>query len=223
VVINSEAHPEPLGVLLMSVLDQVRSNPDAAFEIYDFYVDASRSSVVSDGRVQTGGPCTILEECNRTLVTLKVGNLPGRDYYFPWKPSGVGIVEVPMAAPDGTIVVTGGMNGCSVEVIQRGSTLVFYHDADGCQMRNTVPVDGSPIFRRDYKEYAPHDIGYKTMDALKATRAYLYQFVFVKTGQIWKAFVSGVMLDGSQRGRVTGSFRDAPSKMMGSFPKLKTE
>jgi hypothetical protein len=88
-------------------------------------------------------PAPCRRNANRTLVTLKVGNLPGRVYYFPRTPSGVGIVEVRIAAPDGTIVVTGGMNGCSVEVIQRGSTLVFYHDADGCQMRNTVSVDGS--------------------------------------------------------------------------------
>jgi hypothetical protein len=53
---------------------------------------------------------------------------------------------------------------------------------------------------------------------MSGRRAFLYQYVFVRTGQIWKAFVSAVMLEGSHRGQVTGSFRDAPSKMKGSFP-----
>ena len=92
-----------------------------------------------------------------------------------------------------------------MEVIRRdGTTLVFYHDADGCALRSSVPpVGGDTVYRCDYKDYAPNNAGFKMMDSLKATKAFLYQFVFVKCGEEWKAFVSGILLSGSQTSNVT--------------------
>jgi hypothetical protein len=45
--------------------------------------------------------------------------------------------------------------------------------------------------------------------------------LFVKKGATWKAFVSGIMLAGSQNGVISGAFRDAPDKCIGTFTKLK--
>jgi hypothetical protein len=209
----------------MSNLDQLRSNPNAWFQVYDAYVDATGYACATDGREQVGGPCTLGASSSSTLVTITVGSAAGRDYYFPWKPRGVGLVKVPASAPDGTIVVTGGMNGCSIEVIQQGGgTLVFYHDADGCMLRNVVPpVDGDTIFSSRYRDYAPHETGFNMVNGLRAQRSFLYQFVFVKKGSIWMAFVSGIVLAGSHNVTISGSFRDAPDKCIGTFTKAKKD
>jgi hypothetical protein len=208
---------------MTNVLDQVRGAPEATFNIYDFYVDGTDYPVVKNGKETKGGPCQLSAETSATVTKVKVRAEPGRDYYFPWQPSGVGSVEVPTNAPDGTIVVTGGMNGCAMEVVQRdGTTLVFYHDADGCALRSSVPpVSGETLYRCDYRNYASNQVGYKTSDALKMTKSFLYQFVFVKSRAEWKVFVCGILLSGSQSHDVTGTFNDHPNKLIGSFTKFK--
>jgi hypothetical protein len=61
----------------------------------------------------------------------------GKDWYFPYMnatPGGVGECTVPIGQPDGTLALTGSMNGCALQVNRTENDFVFYHDSNGTSL-----------------------------------------------------------------------------------------
>jgi hypothetical protein len=208
----------------MSVLSDFRANPEKTMEKADFMVDATGYPVMPLPLVtncQYGGPCSLKEVKDSGGVTrLKVGN-GGSDYFFPWVNRGVGEVKVSKGVPDGTIVVTGGMNGCSLVVTDTGTHYVFYHDADsrylgaGPQFRKDV--EGNRVCAVGPRTYDPLSIGYKIADDARFTIAYFSQLMIVKHGGRWKVFNSGILHSGGLKTKVESTYRPTITKLLTSF------
>lgn len=84
----------------------------------------------------------------------------GQDYFYPWVPDGVGTVQVPKNVPDGTIVMTGGLNGCGITVSEEGNSYIFYHDAN-CQYLTPANTRGKVVATAKPRDYDPLDWGFK--------------------------------------------------------------
>ncbi len=88
---------------------------------------------------------------------------PSTDYFYPWLQTGVGWVKVPKAVPNGTIVLTGGVNGCRLVVTDSGADYYFYHDGDskyltGAMLTGNIVADVRP------SHYDPLGIGNKIFE-----------------------------------------------------------
>ena len=139
----------------LEALQELRGDPDKAFANCAFMVDNSK---ITDN---AGCNCCVeitqligAKHENMFLLTLRP-DVKGGDYFYPYVAGGGGIGSnfVPACAPKGTLVFTGGMNGCSIQVDEVGDALMFMHCQDGCN----VPVEkslGRKVARVDYKDYA---------------------------------------------------------------------
>jgi hypothetical protein len=210
------------------MIDRLKADPDTIVKTYDFYFDfrGVRNDVKQPAKYEEGGSCTFTAALpTRTnCVTVSVVN-DGPDYFFPWVPRGVGAVDVPVSAPDGTIVATGQLNGCTFEAIQKGDRIWFYHDGDSKYLRKTVqPVAGTQLCVVAPADYSPGDLGallmgisQKHADAAKdptKTRAFCYQLFAVKVGGTWKVYSCGLLLF---NGVPTEGFKEQPTKLVATF------
>lgn len=135
----------------------MRAEPSIAFEKFGFFVG-------SDVYTHTtlGGPCAIAcDPANGAVYKLTAKQGHG-DYFFPYvhvTSGGVGVCIVPAGQPNGTMVMTGGMNGCALQVNRSGTDFYFYHDANGQSMVGKL-TPGEVVCRVEYKSYAgPMNIG----------------------------------------------------------------
>lgn len=175
-------------------LSILRNNPTHACSCIGFLTKADEI------RTKTGGPCTI--RCAKIAENIfeldaKAG---GRDYYFPYIPGGLGTCEVPRTAPVGTIVLTGGMNGCVLQVDRINSHFLFIHDANGRHIRPNPPIT---VCRVDYCDYAgpptSRGIGLGISFALSKVpsmdlKPYPCNTILcVKEQDRWKVYSSGIM------------------------------
>lgn len=110
-----------------------------------------------------GGPCTI-QGTDLSDGVFRLQSVPteysNSDYFYPWIQTGVGSVRVPKNVPDGTIVMTGGLNGCTLVVSQEGNHYNFYHDADSKYL-TPAGIAGVEIARVRPADYDPLDWGHK--------------------------------------------------------------
>ena len=177
-----------------SALALLRTDPDAALAKYGFAVD---SSVYTAGTI--GGGCLLHAESaggNIFRLTAKQG---AGDYFFPYintTDGGVGVCVVPKGQADGTIVATGGMNGCSLQVNKSGNDFYFYHDLNGSSMAGKL-TPGTVVCRVDYKDYVgPLDIGSKLVHKYMSKNSkagYEYYCITVHNGGKWKVYVSALI------------------------------
>jgi hypothetical protein len=111
----------------------LRSDPGETTKKYRFVVE---SDVYRSGA--TGGPCTIAcDHLNDNIYRLRVTGITGGDFYYPYVTSGdsVGRCRVPVGQADGTMVLTGGMNGCAIQVNRLDSNeFEFCHDKNSCSI-----------------------------------------------------------------------------------------
>ncbi len=121
------------------------------------------------------------------------------DYLFPYINSdqgGVGVCVVPAGRANGTLVVTGGMNGCALEVNKSGSDFYFYHDNNSTSLKGKL-TPGEVVCRVNYKDYVgPLDIGQKLVDQYLTERVgagYEYYCITVRSGGRWKVYVSALI------------------------------
>ena len=220
-------------------LQELRNNPAIAIENYDFYVDFSECKkktsdinegdpISNGGKSQEGGRCTISfskVETSRVVRLKAEANNAGSDYYFPWLPKGVGYVDVPLGLPNGTIVVTGGMNGCGLSVKREPNALKFMHDADCKYLK---PIEHGLLCRVDTSMYN----GEKgknlmlTNSAQVQALSYLFQLLIIKSSNQWHVVVSGLMItpkmvklkgDLAVESEPVESFQPAENKVLATF------
>ncbi|HEX3485594.1 MAG TPA: hypothetical protein VHT51_11075 [Micropepsaceae bacterium] len=207
----------------MSALDDFRNNPEVAIEKYDFMVDAREGFKATKlpglTNCEYGGPCTLTEgKAVNGVIRLTVTS-GGNDYFFPWVNRGVGEVNVPKASSNGTIVVTGGMNGCSLEVTENGPNLIFYHDADS----NRLGVLKAPVGTRKCRVEPKTYMGMINMGENIISKsfgdgsAYFHQLLIVKHGGKWKVFGCGVVIGQGLTTPPKQAFRGSTSKFLASF------
>ena len=143
-------------------LATLRADPVNACMADVYRMALAAGSFAGTGNLVEGGRCTIDARAPAPgffdLSATQAG--AGGDYFYPWVRQGVGWVRVPKAAPDGTIVMTGGVNGCSIVVTQDGSDFVFYHDGDSRYLTPQM-MTGTEIARAGNKDYDPLGWGEK--------------------------------------------------------------
>ena len=183
------------------VLEKLKADPVSACQEYRFEVDSDIYQVQNQG-----GECKI--SCSKAagnIYILKASAGTGA-YYYPWRPSGVGglgWVEVPKKAANGTLVITGGMNGCSLYVNDLGNQYIFTHDADGKHF-NVANAPGKNVCKVTYKDYAtPLELGRRLFEEKMKKALSLYKelgsvwfayfLITVKHGGRWKVLASGVV------------------------------
>jgi hypothetical protein len=181
-----------------SVLAALRANPLAAFEKYGFVVQ-SETYLQGD----SGGPCII--ECsnhNDNIYLLRAKDRAGGDWYYPYITSGtsVGRCRVPVGQPDGTLVVTGGMNGCATQVNRvDGGFFEFHHDKNSCSIAKLPHLlPGRVVCHIGYEDYAgPNERLQQNIVADAASRgvmtAHEHYVIAVKAKGRWHMFNSSIL------------------------------
>jgi hypothetical protein len=173
----------------------LRADPGTAMAKYGFVVGNAVYTTTT-----IGGVCLLgCESAGGNIYKLTANQGQG-DWLFPYintAGGGVGVCVVPAGQVDGTIVVTGGMNGCSLQVNKSGNDFYFYHDNNGNSMKGKL-TPGEVVCRVDYKDYAgPLDIGKKLVDQYPMTAhvraGYEYYCITVHHGGRWKVFVSALI------------------------------
>ncbi|MEM9056491.1 MAG: hypothetical protein AAGD86_03385 [Pseudomonadota bacterium] len=184
-------------------LASLRENPEATCTTKRFQVV---SKVFMNQN--NGGPCKAT--CTRLsgdIFRIDVDSGTG-DYYFPYRTAGVGGLgscAVPRNAPDGTLVLTGAMNGCALVVQALSDTvLMFTHDADGRHF-NRSKADGKVLAEIKYADYAgPGEVAkamfsHKSAEVMKKGKSmksgagFFYYLLTVKHGGKWKVYSSGTV------------------------------
>ena len=121
----------------------------------------------------------------------------GGDWFFPYRHK-VGMCIVPVGQPEGTLVLTGGMNGCTLTVYQHSGNFYFYHDNNGLYLRDMNPgPPGELVCNVPYRSYGgPLDIGQKqATDLTKSMKMpvnFQHTLITVRSGARWKVYVTGV-------------------------------
>ncbi|MCH4090525.1 hypothetical protein [Acetobacter sp.] len=140
------------------MLHDLRTNPGVAFRSGFYFV---QPKIYNNGTDSLGGECSVQcryygkNENGWPIYELTVTEGQG-DYYYPYIQTpfgGVGTCIVPKNAPVGTLVLTGAMNGCSLQVNETDSALHFYHDTNGRSMIGKL-TPGTVVARVNYSTYA---------------------------------------------------------------------
>jgi len=204
----------------MSKLELLRRNAEETIKENDFFVDTRGCALAGNNgivpRVQAGHSISFAESVQSGVTRLAI-KPDGDDYYFPWVNRGVGHVTVPLNTPNGTVVVTGGMNGCSLQVNKYNGQLIFYHDADSCYLGNLHNPQGEKLCRVEPRLYMLIPRGEQLVNESKGKYSYLYQMLCVKNGGRWKIVYSGILLEGGIDMKIHQAFLPGVSKFLASF------
>lgn len=184
-------------------LTSLRRSPEATCQAKRFQVE-SKVYMNQDA----GGPCKV--SCTRIagdICRLKVDSGSG-DYYFPYRTAGVGGMGsclVPRNAANGTLVLTGAMNGCALVVQALGTNvLVFTHDADGKHFKRDEAA-GDVLAEVKYSDYAGANEFGKNMfmrktsevaakgKEMKSGAGFFYYLLTIKHEGKWKVYTSGTV------------------------------
>lgn len=182
-------------------LKNLRSDPTAACN-----ANVYRTTYAVSAQTPTvGGRCTISETtAAKGFYDLAASSSAiGTDYYFPWVRTGVGTVSVPKGVPDGTIVLTGGLNGCTIVASEFGNNYHFYHDGDSKYLKDT-DITGNELARVEPKDYDPLGWGQKQFEnalqeaseagiAPKGDVSYAHYVVAVKRQGRFGFYATGLM------------------------------
>lgn len=151
-----------------------------------------------------GGACRIsAKKLDTDIYELQAESGAGTDYFYPWLRCGVGWVRVPDTVPDGTMVVTGGVNGCSITASHHGGYYYFYHDGDSKYLDDGM-VQGGKLAHVAPKDYDPLGMGNTTFSLAlqeasrkgvkpKGDTSYGHFVMAVKTKGRFGFYASGIM------------------------------
>ena len=182
-----------------SPLALLRKDPGSACATSSFIVN----SKLSLHNPAVGGPCTVsCEKLDDEVYQLNASTGTG-DFFFPYvfaTSGGVGSCVVPIGQPDGTLALTGSMNGCALQVNKHGTNFYFYHDTNGQYIAQmAMPPPGQVVCRVENKSYAgPLNIGESiaidvNRDVASRKQAYFqHGIICVRTGGKWGVYVTGV-------------------------------
>ena len=172
----------------------LRSDPDAALAKYGFAID---NDVYKNTTL--GGGCLLSASSAGGNVYRLTATQGSGDFFYPYiytTGGGVGVCQVPKGQSEGVLVVTGGMNGCSMQANKSGNDFHFYHDNNGNSMKGKM-TPGEIVCRVDYKDYAGAlEIGKHLVDKyLTGTTGagYEYYCITVRNGGRWKVYVSSLI------------------------------
>lgn len=194
-----------LALLRRSPLDACRSNV--------YRTGPQPGSFTGQGQLVEGGPCSLnVSQFGDGAFDVKAvaSSYASSDYFYPWLQRGVGWVKVPKSVPNGTIVLTGGVNGCTIVVTELLGDYFFYHDGDS---RHLYPglTTGREVARVGPADYDPGDAGsnafQQRLAALAAARtqpsgdvSYGHFVIAVKHAGQFGLYVTGLMsLNGFSR------------------------
>jgi len=224
--------------------DKAMGNPDGSMQLQKLRFDTDTAvrelmflvrPDATFGNLTVGGPCDI--ECTKlrdAVYALKPVGGSGPHYFFPYVQAGgggVGHCLVPSGAAVGTLVITGGMNGCSLEVRSRGSDLMFMHDANGSSLaglgNGDVRRSGDVLCRADARGYMnPYEHNLVRAICERSTShsdvgsVPVHSLITVKTINGWKVVHSGVFEITTMAGtKKTESYERIPtiSDLVGRF------
>jgi hypothetical protein len=204
---------------MATALEELRANPESAMGRHDFFVDVRGYQTTPNGvKCEIGGSITLNENLKKengvTRLTIASG---GTDFFFPWVNRGVGEVSVPINQPDGTIVVTGGMNGCSFQANRYGTNIIFYHDADSNRLGILKQPQGNQLCRIEPSLYQKIPYGETLMLSIGGGCAYLYQMICVRHSGKWKVMYSGIIIGSGIKMPILRSFTPGVSQFLASF------
>ena len=200
-------------------LSELRTSPDATITKCGFIVKNSLF------KIDQGGICaikdTLIDKKNEVYQLESTSG--GGDFFYPYRPK-VGYCSVPIGVShNGSIVLTGGMNGCSLEVYKNGRNFDFYHDTNGENLASYNPA-GTRVCFVPYKSYAgPLLVGEKKAAELTNSKQKVYfqhTLITVRLNSKWQVFISGVLsFYDSKSGKVTSYQKFVPtvSNLITSF------
>ncbi len=139
-------------------LAALRADPASATLANVYRTSPAKDMVPGTGALVEGGPCMVGGKEAQTgiydLTAHPQSKIAVVDYFYPWLRTGVGWVKVPKTVPDGTIVMTGGVNGCTLVVTDNGGFLHFYHDGDSKNLKPGMAT-GTELARITPNDYDP--------------------------------------------------------------------
>jgi len=182
-------------------LSLLRGDPLEACKSYRFRTGPKPGSFKN---VEQGGACTIsCSKAANNIYDLEASDSAGSDYFYPWLQRGVGWVRVPKTISEGTSVMTGGVNGCTLVVSETLGHYYFYHDGDSKYL-TAGQVVGNEIARVEPKDYDKFEMGNKLFratlaDTIQAGKeingdlSYGHFVIAVRKGGKFGFYVTGVM------------------------------
>ena len=188
-------------------LTTLRSNPANATLTNVYRTYPGTDIVIGTGTLVEGRKCMIgakeVEPGIFDLVAHPDKHSAFVDYFYPWLRTAVGWVKVPKGVPDGTIVMTGGVNGCTIVVSESGANLYFYHDGDSKYLKPTM-VTGNEVARVTPNDYDPNNFTLNHFSGALGTAArtgvkpvgdvsYGHFIVAVKRNNNFELYATGVM------------------------------
>lgn len=189
-------------------LKTLRADPAAACQYNVYRTGPAEKHFTDVARMVEGGRCTIgggAASGSANVYDLKAtaNNYNSTDYFFPWLRTGIGWVKVPKAVADGSIVMTGGVNGCTLVVTEFGTDWYFYHDGDSKYLK-PADLTGNEVARVAPNDYDPNGIGQQAFQNALAQGAaakvkpvgdvsYGHFVVSVKKDGRFGMYVTGVM------------------------------
>lgn len=192
-------------------LQQLRTQPQSTLQKHHFFADCSQMPLAP-----LGGNVKLTETTAKGITTLLV-NGGGTDYYYPYIMMGAGVVNIQTPVRPGTVVVTGQMNGCALDVRLKDGYFSFYHDNNGAYM-NAVNNPGIQLCRIEANAYWG---GFKMRQYNGAGLVPTVQFICVFMNNVWHVGCSGIMLGFNPRTRkatdIVESFIPLNGKYRGFF------
>lgn len=199
----------------ISIVNRLRTNPTEVFAGSYVLVECLNPVDVST----IGGRCdsskTSLLSKGIYKITVYPNQKTGRDYYYPWIEggSGIGTVEVPNGAEDGTLVFTQPVQGCRLRILSSSENTVFVFVHDSAGRYSTKPSEkpkltlihderyrGKTVIKDETVMcYAPNRIAQTRVDALNVSDKDFFanahtSIIAVKRGDSWVVYESTIIV-----------------------------
>jgi hypothetical protein len=182
-------------------LSKLRTNPDVTITECGFIVD-NKLYTSND----QGGVCvlkgTLIDKTNKIFQLEPTSGMG--DFFYPYRQQ-VGSCSVPIGRSDGAIVLTGGMNGCSLAVYKNGGNFDFYHDTNDTYLASRNPAGTKVCFVPNSSYAGPLEVGRKKATDLTNEKQKVYfqhTLITVHLADKWQVFVSGVLSFYDTKGKI---------------------
>lgn len=209
-----------------AVLKWLRSAPEQVMSRYGFVCRGGALNLL------TGNTCSISCKKANGGYILNVDPNGAGDYFFPYRADRALHCDVPKGLPDGTLVVTFGMNGCALEVHGGLRHNRFYHDADGkvlqgereakCRVTREM-YEGPGAAAEALHCSIPNGMYLDPMVGGVAQGNFEHTLVCVKKDGVWHVYQTAVVskdnvLPGFKKGEPTlQHVKDGPPLLVGMF------